>query len=103
MSLWVWFIGGMFVGLFSVYSMHRTVDGLHPEMAERASVLLFAGMLLRLLLTATLLVAALQQSITAALIAFAAVILTRWVAVGVTAFRHHNEDDHGQRLPASRL
>ena len=78
MTLVSWpFIGGA-IGMLNGLSLWWTVARLHPDAPSHAAVLTMGGAMLRWVLTAGLLIAALQHSIASGLLAFAGLCLARW-------------------------
>ena len=78
MTLVSWlFIGGA-IGMLNGLSLRWTVARLHPDAPTHAAVLTMGGAMLRWVLTAGLLIAALQHGIKSGLLAFAGLWLVRW-------------------------
>ena len=75
--VWWLFIGGA-TGVLSGLSLWWTVARLHPDASSGAAVLTMGGAMLRWVLTAGLLIAALQHGIKSGLLAFAGLCLARW-------------------------
>lgn len=74
----LWLCAGGITGVLSGLSLRWTVGFLRPGATGRAVILTMAGVLLRWVLTASLLVAALQRGAAAALLAFFGLWLARW-------------------------
>ncbi len=78
MTLASWlFIGGA-IGTLNGLSLWWTVARLRPNASTDAAVLTMGGAILRWVLTAGLLIAALQHSIASGLLAFTGLWLARW-------------------------
>jgi hypothetical protein len=76
LALWL-FIGGA-IGTLNGLSLWWTVARLRPNASTDAAVLTMGGAILRWVLTAGLLIAALQHSIASGLLAFTGLWLARW-------------------------
>ena len=74
----LWLCAGGITGVLSGLSLRWTVGFLRPGATGRAVILTMAGVILRWVLTASLLVAALQRGAAAALLAFFGLWLARW-------------------------
>ena len=74
------FIGGA-VGILNGLSLWWTVARLHPDAPSSAASLAMGGAMLRWVLNAGLLIAALQQGIASGLLAFTGWWLVRWGTV----------------------
>ena len=89
MTTWLWLPAGLLVGLLNVVSIARTVGWLRPEEGGSPKVappvaalsLIASGFVLRLILSALVLVVALRQSALAGLLAFAGLWLGRWTVL----------------------
>jgi hypothetical protein len=75
----LWVLAGAVWGLLAMLTLHWTVDHLQPQAPSRALMLLGGGLLLRLLLAGGVLLAAVRQSILAAGLALAGMLLARSV------------------------
>ena len=74
----LWLCAGGITGVLSGLSLRWTVGFLRPGATGRAVILTMAGAILRWVLTASLLIAALQRGAAAALLAFFGLWLARW-------------------------
>jgi hypothetical protein len=77
----LWLLAGGVVGGLSMLSLWWTVTQLRPTTPGRAALLALGGTILRWGLAAGLLIAALQQGIGTALLAFAGLWVARWAVV----------------------
>ena len=75
--VWWLFIGGA-TGVLNGLSLSWTVARLQPDASSDAAVLTMGGAMLRWVLTAGLLIAALQHGIVTGLLAFVGLLLARW-------------------------
>lgn len=81
MNGWLWLFAGVLVGLLNVASIAGMVARLQPGGDVRAVSALIGGFVLRLILSALVLVVALRHSAAAGLFAFAGLWLARWAAL----------------------
>jgi hypothetical protein len=77
----LWPLTGGIVGMANALTLRWTVARLHPDMPRRAVAWTIGGLILRWILVAGLLIAALQYGIASALLAFTGLWLTRWGTV----------------------
>ena len=75
------FLAGGAAGTLNGLSLRWTVVHLHPTASIRAVAWILVGAALRWLLSAGVLLGALQHDITSALLAFAGLYLARWATV----------------------
>jgi hypothetical protein len=78
MMLGLWFLAGIVGGILSGLSQQWTVAHLHADSTKKVASYLIVGFFLRLTLAGLILYAAIQQSIFAALLAFAGLWIARW-------------------------
>jgi len=81
---WLWLLAGLVVAVLNVISIAGTVSRLHPGGEGRALSLFVSGFVLRIALSALVLMAALQHSAAAGLLAFAGLWLGRWTVLFLT-------------------
>lgn len=81
MSVWLWLLAGLLVGVLNVASIARTVGRLHPGGDVRALSSMVSGFVLRMVLIILVLVVALRQSATTGLLTFAGLWLGRWTVL----------------------
>lgn len=85
MNPWLWLFAGLVVGALNATSIARTVGRLRPGAGRRmplaAVSLVASGFVLRLALSALVLIGGLRQSAAAGLLAFAGIWLARWLMV----------------------
>ena len=86
MSVWLWLLAGLLVGVLNVATIAGTVGrlqhndgGVHPPLAALFTIM--GGFALRLALSIFVLVVALRQSAAAGLLAFAGIWLGRWTVL----------------------
>jgi hypothetical protein len=84
----LWFLAGIFGGILSGLSQQWTVRHLHSDTSKRVALFLIIGFLLRILLAGLILYGAVQQSIFAALLAFAGLWVSRW---GLSIYWHKRQ------------
>jgi hypothetical protein len=77
----IWFIIGIAIGVLNGLTLRWTINRLRPDTALASIPLVTLGFLLRLGLSAGLLVIALQCGIVPGLSAFVGVWLARWITV----------------------
>ena len=80
----LWLSAGLTIGILNGLTLRWTVSRLRPETALVGAPLVALGFLVRLVLSAALLVIALQRGITPGLSAFAGLWLARWITVYIT-------------------
>ncbi|MEJ5309757.1 MAG: hypothetical protein WHX52_08285 [Anaerolineae bacterium] len=81
MNPWLWLPAGFVVAVLNVASIAGTVSRLRPGGEGRALSLFVSGFALRLVLSLLVLMAALQHSATAGLLAFAGLWVGRWTVL----------------------
>lgn len=81
MNAIAWFFAGALVGVANVYLIARTVSQFRPEARWRALTVAVGGGLLRFGIAVVLLRSALQQSSLAGILAFAGLLMARWIVV----------------------
>ncbi len=84
MNPWLWLPAGFVVAVLNVALVAGTVSRLRPGGEVRALSSFVSGFALRSALSALVLVAALQQSAAAGLLAFAGLWLGRWTVLFLT-------------------
>lgn len=84
MTVWLWLLAGLVMATLNAASIAGTVGRLRPEAGcppAPALFLIAGGFVVRLTLSALVLVVALQQSSAAGLLAFAGLWLGRWTVL----------------------
>ncbi|MFN2286284.1 MAG: hypothetical protein ACK2UQ_17845 [Anaerolineae bacterium] len=81
MSVWLWLLAGLLVGVLNVATIAGTVGRLGQGGELRALSTVMSGFVLRLALSIFVLVVALRQSAAAGLLAFAGIWLGRWTVL----------------------
>ena len=84
----IWFIFGIATGILNGLTLRWTVGRLRPEASIISEPLVMLGFVLRMGLTAALLVLASQHSLVSGMLSFAGLWLARWTVILVTAFPH---------------
>ena len=79
-----WFMIGIAIGVLNGLTLRWTVGRLRPDTAPASIPLIALGFLLRLALSAGLLIIALQRGIALGLLAFVGLWLSRWITVCIT-------------------
>jgi hypothetical protein len=81
----VWLLAGAAWGAVAMLTLRWTVDRVQPRATGRALLLLGGGFVLRLAIAALVLLAALRQSIIAAALALAGMLVTRsvWLLIAM--------------------
>ncbi len=80
MNVW-WLCTGVMVGVLNALTLRWTVARLQPGLTARALRQTWGGALLRWVITAVVLLAALRQGAVAGLLAFGGLWLSRWLLV----------------------
>jgi len=80
MNVW-WLCAGAMAGAVNALTLRWTVARLQPGLAPRALGQMWGGALLRWVISAVVLLAALQQGVMAGLLAFGGLWLSRWLLV----------------------
>jgi hypothetical protein len=80
----LWFVAGLTIGTLNGLTLRWTVGRLQPDTAPASIPLVALGFLLRLALSAGLLIIALQRGIAPGLLAFVGLWLSRWITVYIT-------------------
>lgn len=88
---WLWFLAGIAWGALATLTLRWTIGRLDHQAARGVLVLLGLGTLLRLLLAAGVLYAAVRQSILAAGLALTGMLVTRWALLLVWTRREQTE------------
>lgn len=81
MNPWLWLLAGLVVAVLNVVSIAGTVSRLRPDGEGRTLSLFVSGFVLRIALSLLVLMAALQHSVAAGLLAFAGLWLGRWTVL----------------------
>lgn len=93
----LWLAAGALVGVLNAFNRWWTVARTHHDREDRAVSMVLGGMMVRLLVVAALLIAALRVGIVPGLLAFGGMWLARW---GALIWIHRNGV---YRLGASRM
>jgi hypothetical protein len=80
----LWFATGLAIGTLNGLTLRWTVGRLRPDTPPAGIPLIALGFLLRLALSAGLLIIALQRGIAPGLLAFVGLWLSRWITVYIT-------------------
>ncbi len=81
MNNWLWLLVGALAGSLNVAAIAGMVARLRPGSGARAVAALAGGFVVRLALSALVLIVALQQGAAAGLFTFAGMWLARWVVL----------------------